>query len=391
MPWKYGDDALIIENAGIAVNGENIVDVGPWSKISKEYEGSQIIDASNSLVTPGLIDPHTHLIFMGSREDELELKLQGVSYEKILRRGGGIYRTVNATAKASDEELKRLLIGRLIKAAMLGTTTIEVKNGYGIDPEQEIRLLRIINQAMVGSPIDVVPTYLVHVPPRDMDRNVYIKSVMSMLDRVRSLAQFVDVFCDEGAFTVNETREIMRVAVNLGLRLRLHADEIMYIGCSDLVGEFKISSVDHLLNMPEKNAKLLAQSGSTATLLPVTILTLMTNKRPPIKALRETGVPIALGSDFSPNTWSLSMQYVMELATYLLGMTPLEALMASTVNAAHSLELKDRGILQPGYLADIIVWDVPNYRWLSYELGRNKVLTVIKRGRILRPTQNTTV
>jgi len=138
--------------------------------------------------------------------------------------------------------------------------------------------------------------------------------------------------------------------------------------------------------MPEKNAKLLSSRGTVATLLPVTVLSLMTNRRPPVKALREAGVPIALGSDFSPNSWSLNMQYAMELATYLLGMTPIEVLMASTVNAAYSLGLRDRGILQPGYLADIVVWDVPNYRWLSYELGRNKVSLVIKRGNILEAT-----
>ncbi|WP_243680647.1 amidohydrolase family protein [Vulcanisaeta souniana] len=148
-----------------------------------------------------------------------------------------------------------------------------------------------------------------------------------------------------------------------------------------MVREFSIASLDHLLNLPEQNARLIAEGGSVATLLPVTILSLMSSKRPPVKALRGgAGVPIALGSDFSPNSWSLNMQYAMELATYLLGMAPIEVLMAATVNAAYSLGFRDRGIIQPGYLADIVVWDTPNYRWLSYELGRNKVLAVIKRG-----------
>ncbi len=152
-------------------------------------------------------------------------------------------------------------------------------------------------------------------------------------------------------------------------------------------------SLDHLLNLPEQNASLIAErGGSVATLLPITILSLMSNKRPPVKALRSSGVPIALGTDFSPNSWSLNMQYAMELATYLLGMTPLEVLMAATVNAAYSLGLRDRGgVLQPGYLADIVIWDIPNYRWLSYELGRNKVLTVIKRGAVLESTPMGTV
>jgi imidazolonepropionase len=386
MPWRYGDDVLIMEDAGIAVDDESIVDVGPWDRISREYDSKCRVPAEDSLVTAGLVDPHTHLLFMGSREDELELKLQGVPYEEILRRGGGIYKTVNATVNATDDELRRTLFGRLFDVAKYGTTTIEVKSGYGLLPSEEVRLLRIINNAIGGVPPDVVPTYLIHVPPRDVDRRDYVKAVIESCNVARGLAKFVDVFCDEGAFTVEETREIMREAYARGFGLRLHADEIAYIGCSDLVNEFNIASMDHLLNMPEKNAKLLSSRGTVATLLPVTVLSLMTNRRPPVKALREAGVPIALGSDFSPNSWSLNMQYAMELATYLLGMTPIEVLMASTVNAAYSLGLRDRGILQPGYLADIVVWDVPNYRWLSYELGRNKVSLVIKRGNILEAT-----
>ncbi|PLC65875.1 imidazolonepropionase [Vulcanisaeta sp. EB80] len=386
MPWRYGDDVLIMEDAGIAVDDESIVDVGPWDRISREYDSKCRVPAEGSLVTAGLVDPHTHLLFMGSREDELELKLQGVPYEEILRRGGGIYKTVNATVNATDDELRRTLFGRLFDVAKYGTTTIEVKSGYGLLPSEEVRLLRIINNAIGSVPPDVVPTYLIHVPPRDVDRRDYIKAVIESFNVARGLAKFVDVFCDEGAFTVEETREIMREAYARGFGLRLHADEIAYIGCSDLVNEFNIASMDHLLNMPEKNAKLLSSRGTVATLLPVTVLSLMTNRRPPVKALREAGVPIALGSDFSPNSWSLNMQYAMEFATYLLGMTPIEVLMASTVNAAYSLGLRDRGILQPGYLADIVVWDVPNYRWLSYELGRNKVSLVIKRGNILEAT-----
>jgi len=386
MPWRYGDDVLIMENAGIAVDDESIVDVGPWDRISREYDSKCRVPAEDSLVTAGLVDPHTHLLFMGSREDELELKLQGVPYEEILRRGGGIYKTVSATVNATNDELRRTLFGRLFNVAKYGTTTIEVKSGYGLLPSEEVRLLRIINNAIGGVPPDVVPTYLIHVPPRDVDRRDYVKAVIESFNVARGLAKFVDVFCDEGAFTVEETREIMREAYARGFGLRLHADEIAYIGCSDLVNEFNIASMDHLLNMPEKNAKLLSSRGTVATLLPVTVLSLMTNRRPPVKALREAGVPIALGSDFSPNSWSLNMQYAMELATYLLGMTPIEVLMASTVNAAYSLGLRDRGILQPGYLADIVVWDAPNYRWLSYELGRNKVSLVIKRDNILEAT-----
>ncbi|ABW02368.1 imidazolonepropionase [Caldivirga maquilingensis] len=388
IPWRHGDSVIIIEEAGVAVNGHEVIDVGPWREISRRYEGKCRVSAEDSLVTAGLIDPHTHLLFAGSREDELELKLQGTPYEEILKRGGGIYRTVNETVNASDEELRGILLSRLLEVAKYGTTTIEVKSGYGISPKEEIRLLRIINDAAGEALIDVIPTYLIHVPPRNMNRVEYINAVTASLDQAKELAKFIDVFCDDGAFTVNETRAILNEASLRGFKLRLHADEIAYIGCSDLVNEFNLTSLDHLLNMPEQNAKAMALRGSTATLLPATVLSLMSSKRPPVKALKDSGVPIALGSDFSPNTWVLNMQYVMELATYLLGMTPLEVLMASTVNAAYSLGFRDRGILQPGYLANMVIWSIPNYKWLSYELGRNKALMTISRGIILesKPT-----
>jgi imidazolonepropionase (EC 3.5.2.7) len=212
MPWRYGDDVSIMEDAGIAVDDESIVDVGPWDRISREYDSKCRVPAEDSLVTAGLVDPHTHLLFMGSREDELELKLQGVPYEEILRRGGGIYKTVNATVNATDDELRRTLFGRLFDVAKYGTTTIEVKSGYGLLPSEEVRLLRIINNAIGGVPPDVVPTYLIHVPPRDVDRRDYVKAVIESFNVARGLAKFVDVFCDEGAFTVEETREIMREA-----------------------------------------------------------------------------------------------------------------------------------------------------------------------------------
>ncbi|WP_243680645.1 hypothetical protein [Vulcanisaeta souniana] len=199
MPWRYGDQVLIMENAGIAVDGNKIIEVGSWDTIGSKYEGECRIPAEESLVTAGLIDPHTHLLFSGSREDELELKLEGVPYEEILRRGGGIYRTVSATVGATDNELRRILLNRLFEVAKYGTTTIEVKSGYGIELNQEIRLLRIINDPSIKAPIDVVPTYLVHVPPRDMDRGgEYVNMVMGSLDKVKGLAKFVDVFCDEG-------------------------------------------------------------------------------------------------------------------------------------------------------------------------------------------------
>ncbi|WP_084019972.1 imidazolonepropionase [Vulcanisaeta thermophila] len=382
-PWRAGDEVVIMENAGIAINGDEVVDVGPWGEVSSKYWSDCVINAEDLLVTPGLVDPHTHALFAGSREDELEMKLQGLTYDEILRRGGGIYRTINDTVKASNEELTKLLMGRLRTALSHGTTTMEVKSGYGLLPREELRLLRVINEVSRNSQVDVVPTYLVHVPPREGDRGEYLRGVVGSLRDAVGLARFVDVFCDAGAFTVEESREVFREASRLGFGLRIHADEISYIGCSDLVVEFNFSSMDHLLNIPERNVNLMASRNVVATLLPITIMSLTTSKRPPVKLMRELRVPMAIGTDFSPNSWSLNMQYAIELATYILGMTPLESLMAATANSAYSLRLSDRGLIRRGSRADVVVWGVRNYRWLTYELGINKAGIVIKGGNIV--------
>jgi imidazolonepropionase (EC 3.5.2.7) len=271
--------------------------------------------------------------------------------------------------------LKRLLEKRLDVALRLGTTTVEVKTGYGLEVEEELRLARIIQS--VKSPVDVVSTFLVHIPPPQR-REEYLKQIVEALPQAGT--RYVDVFCDVIAFDVEETRKILKAADALGYRLRLHADELAYIGCSDLVEELPIDSLDHLLHTPPTNVEKMAQRNAVATLLPVTLLALRTQKKPPVDAFRRYKVPIALGTDFSPNSWCLNMQTAIELAVYLLGLTPLEALMAATVNAAYSLRLTDRGILAPGKLADVVIWDVPNYHWLAYEIGRNKVKIVLKRG-----------
>ena len=299
----------------------------------------------------------------------------GESYEEITRKGGGIYKTIRETGNASTDQLKKILEKRLETVAKFGTTTVEVKTGYGLDPEEELRLARVIHG--VRSYVDVVSTFLVHIPPQH-GRETYLKQVIDVLPRAGT--RYVDVLCDTVAFDVEETRTILKAANALGYRLRLHADELACIGCSDLVEELPIDSLDHLLHTPPENAEKMAKRGVVATLLPVTTLALRTQKKPPVDVLRRYKVPIAIGTDFSPNSWCLNMQTAMELAVYLLGLTPLEALMGATANAAYSLRLTDRGVIAPGKVADLVVWDVPNYHWLAYEIGRNKTKAVIKRG-----------
>ncbi|MGC9136223.1 imidazolonepropionase [Caldivirga sp.] len=382
MPWRFNDNVLIINDAGLIINNGFIIDVGPWDLLRSRYEYDRIINAEDSLVTAGLVDPHTHLLFAGSREDELELKLNGVSYEDILKRGGGIRRTIEATVKADDEELVKVGLSRLTQALSYGTTTIEVKSGYGLSIDQEIRLLRLINDLKNRIEVDIVVTFLAHVPLGN-GREGYVRDIVNSMSKIRDLATFADVFCDSEAFTVNESKVILEAAYNAGLGLRMHADELSYIGCSDLARELELTSIDHLLNTPEGNIKVMAVRGITATLLPITVLTLMTNKRPLVNVMRSSRAITAIGTDFSPNTWSISMQTAMELSSYLLGLTPMEALMAATVNSAYSLGLRDRGVLMPGYLADVVIWNVPNYRWLTYSIGANKVKAIVKRGKVI--------
>jgi imidazolonepropionase len=374
-PWTAGDPVYILQDAAVAVKNGVVADVGYWEDLKRRYATEEVWDFGDSLLTPGLVDPHTHLLFAGSREDELERKLMGESYEEITRKGGGIYKTTRETRNASTEQLKKILEKRLQSVAKFGTTTVEVKTGYGLDPEEELRLAQVIRG--VRSYVDVVSTFLVHIPPQH-GRETYLKQIIGALPRAGT--KYVDVFCDTVAFNVEETKTVLKAANALGYRLRLHADELAYIGCSDLAEELPIDSLDHLLHTPPENAEKMAKRGVVATLLPITILALRTQKKPPVDALRRYKVPMAIGTDFSPNSWCLNMQTAMELAVYLLGLTPLEALIGATANAAYSLRLTDRGVIAPGKVADLVVWDVPNYHWLAYEIGRNKTKVVIKRG-----------
>ncbi|MEB3778833.1 MAG: imidazolonepropionase [Desulfurococcales archaeon] len=382
------DSAGIRHNAGIAVRDGVVVDVSSSEDVRWRYEPERVIDAEGLLVTPGLVDIHTHLVFAGSREDEFELKLSGATYSEILERGGGIYRTVRMTKQASNEELIDRALRILDLMARGGTTTVEVKSGYGIDVDEEYRLMRIIREISTRSKQLIIPTLLAHVPPRDQDRRTYVSMFKELIGRVASegLAVYVDVFCDKGAFTVEESMEIIESGLENGLKARIHADQLEYIGCSKLAGRYPIDSVEHLEKMPGENAEILLQSGSIAGLLPTSIIAMMDPSRPPVRELKRKGVPIAIGSDYNPNNQTPLVQTAMDISTYLLGLTPLEALAAATVNAAYSLGVGDRvGSIRKGYRADIVVWEVENYRWIGYTWGYNKALYTIIGGRHIVP------
>ncbi len=357
------------------------------------------LDARGGTVTPGLVDPHTHLLFAGTRERELELRRRGGGYLEILGAGGGILSTVAATRAASPEDLAAH--GRRWLDEMLGhgTTTIEAKSGYGLDLATELRLLEVAHQLGAEGPVDVVPTYLgAHaVAPEFRDRpdatEAYARHVVEeQLPAVaaQGWARFCDVFCEEGVFTADQSRRILETALGLGMAARLHADELAPSGGAELAAEIGALSADHLAAPSAAGIDALAAAAAAgrpvvATLLPATTWFLMSDHYAPARELIDRGVPVALGTDFNPGTSpTASLPLVMTVACLALKLTPAEALAAVTVNAAHSLGLGDEiGSLEPGKAADLVVWRVPSADQIPYWPGADLVRTVVKRGRIV--------
>ncbi len=402
---EAGDAAA--ERAPVVASWEGrILAVGPRVELERALEGGGYplarfarLDAAGGTVTPGLVDPHTHLVFAGTREDELVLRQRGAGYLDILAAGGGILSTVAATREASVEALEEHGRRWLVEMLSHGTTTIEAKSGYGLDLVTELRLLEVAYRLGAAGPIDVLPTWLgAHAVPAEFRSRpdgpeAYVRSCIDdQLPGVaaQGRAQFADVFCEAGVFTADQSRRILEAAARLGLQSRLHADEIAPSGGAELAVEVGALSADHLAAVSP--AGLDALSGAAdgdhpvvATLLPATTWFLMHETYAPARTLVERGVPVALGSDFNPGTSPTpNLQFVMSVACVELHLTPSEALAAVTINAAHALGRGEEiGSIEPGKAADLVIWRVPTHRQIPYWPAADLVRAVVKGGRVV--------
>ena len=385
----------------VASSEGRIVAVGRLSEVEAHLEWLGIpqsamerLDALGGTVTPGLIDPHTHLLFAGTRHAEVEMRQRGHTYLEILAAGGGILQTVRMTRAASNDEL--LDHGRkwLREMASHGVTTIEAKSGYGLDTETELRLLAVAETLSAEGPIEVVPTFLgAHaVAPEFRDRpdsaESYVESVINeQLPAVaeQGIARFCDIFCEPGVFEVDQSRRVLSAARDLGMTPRLHADQIRNGGGAELAAELGAASADHLAAISEEGINALAAASVVATLLPVPGLFLSEEHAPPARKLIEAGVPVAVGTDFNPGTSPApNAALSMSLAVHQFKMTPAEALAAATINAAAALRIDDsHGSIEEGKHADLTIWNVDTHALLPYWLGANLVRKVVKRGRVI--------
>jgi imidazolonepropionase (EC 3.5.2.7) len=385
-------DIQIIENGYIAIDDGIIVEVAEGE--SSRIEAKNTINAEGKVVTPGLVDPHTHLVHAGSRENEMALKLHGMTYLEILKNGGGILSTVKATRSASDGAIISQILKSLRRMLKYGTTTAEVKSGYGLNTEQELRLLRLIHNLDSLQPIDIVPTFMgAHAVPEEYmgDKDAYVHLVVEdMLPKVaeEGLARYCDVFCEEGVFDIDDSKYILLRARELGLGLKIHADEINPMGGAELAAELKAVSADHLLASTDEGLMKMKEADVIAVLLPVTSFSLE-EKFARARDMIEMGMAVALATDYNPGSSPTeSMQLVMNMAAIKLKMTPEEILTAATLNAACAIGMGELiGSIEEGKAGDVVIFDAPNLNYIPYHLGVNLSNTVIKRGSIVYKAQ----
>ncbi|WP_411954133.1 imidazolonepropionase [Alkalibacillus sp. S2W] len=377
------------ERYAILIEDGKVVRIAPSVEL-EQVTADEKIDCHGKLVTPGIVEPHTHLVFGGSREHEMALKQQGVPYLDILKRGGGILSTVRSTREASEDVLYDKAMFHLDRMAQFGITTVEAKSGYGMDRETELKQLRVAQKANQNHPLDIVSTFLgAHAITEDYRDNpdALLDEMAKMFPQIKeeNLAEFVDIFTETGVFTVEQSRRYLNEAKKYGFDVKLHADEIDPLGGTELAVELNAKSGDHLAVATDEGIRQLGNSKTIGVLLPGTIFYLGKGDYARARKMIEAGTAIALSTDFNPgSSVTENIQLIMSLAALKMKMTPEEIWYAVTTNAAHAINRGDTaGKILEGHQADIVIWDAPNYQYIPYHYGVNHVNTVMKAGRIL--------
>ncbi|HEY4481565.1 MAG TPA: imidazolonepropionase [Candidatus Brocadiaceae bacterium] len=387
---KEMDDLGIIEGGAVVISNGIIDDVGKTDYIRKKYAANGIteIDATGKIVMPGFVDSHTHAVFGGSRVKEFVQRLHEKTYLEIMKEGGGVLSTVEATRNSSLAELVNKTRNHLDNMLIHGTTTVEIKSGYGLDFENELKILRVISTLKKEHPIEIVPTFLgAHVAPKEFQHNPakYAEQVIGMLSRFRGYAKYCDVFCDKRAFSVTQSRKILLHASTIGYKIKIHAAEFKGTSGVELAAELHATSADHLDYVTDAGIKALIKGNVIGVLLPGVPFFLMTDKYAPATKMIDEGLAVAIATDFNPGSCPTeNMTLILTLACLKMKMTPEQAINAATINGAHALEMADSiGSIEKRKKADIVILDVDDYNCLPYHFGVNHVDTVIKNGKVV--------
>lgn len=388
LKGKEMDELNIVDDAIVVIKDGKIVYAGAKTD---EYEAKEIIDAKGKIVSPALVEPHTHIVHGGSREHEMSLKRQGVDYLTILEQGGGILNTVERTREASFDELLNKASVNMTRMIQHGVLTVESKSGYGLDRENELKQLKVSKALEDKFPVLMRHTFLgPHAIPKGREAEEFLQEMMDLLDELKDYADFADIFTETGVFSVDQSRKYMEAAREKGFRVKIHADEIDPLGGLELAIEQDAISADHLVAASEEGKKQLADSNTVAVLLPGTTFYLGKNEFADARCMIDQGGAVSLATDYNPGSCVTdNLQMIMAIAALKLKMTPNEIWNAVTVNAAHAIDA-DRGTLEPGDAANIVVWDAPNHEYIPYHYGVNHAYKVIADGKLIfeRPGLN---
>jgi len=376
----------VIDNGGVAISQGKIVLAASTEMLERKFRSRTTLDAADEIILPGFVDPHTHLVFAGAREAEFQSRIEGASYLEVLRKGGGIIETVNRTRQASSESLFQSGKQRLDTCLESGSTTVEIKSGYGLRPDEEFKILRTTNRLKKYHACRVVPTFMgAHAVPFGEVTSEYVTDVIDeMLPQISraGLAEFCDVFCEGGAFDSLESGRILGKARKLGLKLKIHADQFTDSGGAEIANKLHTTSADHLVHSPTKQLEKMAETKVTPVVLPASSLSVLNGEKADARGMLALGLPVALGTDFSPSNWMLGQLTVAALASRELRMKASEIIRAITINAAKALGLENRvGSLHVGKEADIVTLRVPNHRWIGYTYGERIVDNVLIGGK----------